>query len=70
MNTAILKSPAFWITAITSIIGLLAAQGVVLSGSAVDHVFGWVLALAGVIGGHSAVTPAIAAPPATPAAGN
>jgi hypothetical protein len=57
MNSAILKSPAFWLTAITTICGLLMSQGLVLSGSTLDHIVGWILALAGVVGGHSAVTP-------------
>lgn len=63
MNTSILKSPAFWLTAITTICGLLMTSGLVLSGSTVDHVIGWILALAGVVGGHSAVAPAL--PPAS-----
>ena len=53
MNLTVLKSPAFWITAIGAIVGLLISSGVVLSGSTVDHVLAYVIALVGALGGHT-----------------
>jgi len=61
MNTSIFKTLAFWLSAIPVLIGLLMAQGAVLSGSTVDHILGTVMAILGVIGGHN-----VAAGPTTP----
>lgn len=72
MNTAILKSPGFWISALSAIVALLVAKGVILSGSTIDQVLSFVVALAGQLVGHtvgSSVT-SPATPPAPPAAGN
>lgn len=66
MNTQILKSTGFWVTVVTTVVGLLVTQGVVLSGSSLDSVLGWVMSLAGVVGGHHIA--ATAQLPAAPAA--
>ena len=63
MNTAVFKSLAFWLSAVPVLIGLLVTQGVVLSGSTLDHVLGTLLAIIGVVGGHQ-----VAAGPAVPPA--
>jgi hypothetical protein len=52
MNWTILKSAGFITSFITAVSGLLVAQGVVLSGSTVDHVLGYVVAILGAVGGH------------------
>jgi hypothetical protein len=64
MNLTILKSPGLWIGLITAVVGLLVSQGVILSGSSVDMVIGYVVAILGAIGGHHVA----ALPAATPAA--
>lgn len=64
MNFSVLKTTSFWITAIPVIAGLMLSSGLVLSGTTVDHVIGWILSLAGVIGGHQLAQPAPAAPAA------
>jgi hypothetical protein len=63
MNTSILKSSAFWITAIGAIVSLLISQGVILSGSTLDHVLAYAVALIGALIGHSTAAPA-STPPA------
>lgn len=62
MDLKVLKSPGFWITAVTAIIGLLVSSKVVLSGSTVDQVFGWILTIVGVVGGHQVALPKADAP--------
>lgn len=52
MNTSVLKSFGFWISVLTAIAGLLVSQGVILSGSTVDMIVGWVVTLIGTLGGH------------------
>jgi hypothetical protein len=64
MNLSVLKTLGFWVAAIPVVAGLLIAQGVVLDGSTVDQIIGWVLALGGVLGGQKLVTPAPTEPPA------
>ena len=63
MNLTVLKSPAFWISAVSAVLALLVSSGVVLSGSSVDHVIAYVVALLGALGGHS-----LASGPTTPPA--
>lgn len=57
MNLSVLKTAAFWVTAIPVIAGLLISSGLVLDGSAVDQVIGWILAIAGAFGGHKIAAP-------------
>lgn len=52
MNLSVLKTTAFWLTAIPVIAGLMLSSNLVLSGSSADHLIGWILSLAGVLGGH------------------
>ena len=66
MNLSVLKTPGAWISILSALLGLLVTNGVVLSGSTVDTVVGWVLALGGTLTGHVIASAA----PATPAAGN
>ena len=68
MNTAVLKSPGFWIALIAALAGLLINQGVILSGSTLDTVLSYVLTLAGVLTGHMVSMPAAPAAPAAPSA--
>jgi len=68
MNTKILKSPGFWISALSAIVALLVAKGVILSGSTIDQVLGFVVALAGQLVGHTVAAPAAQTTPTTPAA--
>lgn len=63
MNLTVLKSTGFWVSAVTVIAGLLISSGLVLEGTTVDMVIGWVLSIVGVIGGHK-----LAAPPTEPPA--
>lgn len=64
MNLTVLKSSAFWISAVTAVIALLVSSGAILSGSTVDHVVAYVVALLGAVVGHSnAPAPAPAATP-------
>lgn len=64
MNLSVLKTLGFWVAAIPVIAGLMISSGLVLDGSTVDQIIGWVLALGGVIGGQKLVT----APTEPPAA--
>lgn len=52
MNWTVLRSFGFIVDLIATVAGLLVAQGAVLSGSTADHVIGWILAVAGAVGGH------------------
>lgn len=52
MNWEVLKSLGFITSLITAIAGLLVTQGAVLSGTTIDHVIGWIVALLGAVGGH------------------
>lgn len=63
MNLTVLKSSAFWISAVTTVIALLISSGAILSGSAVDHVVAYVIAILGALTGHSVANPAPAATP-------
>jgi hypothetical protein len=64
MNLSVLKTLGFWAAAIPVIAGLLISSGLVLDGSTVDQVIGWILALGGVIGGQKLAAPAPVEPPA------
>jgi hypothetical protein len=59
INVNVLKSAGFWVTVIGAILGLLVSQGVVLSGTTLDQVIGYVVTLLGAYGGHSMVTSAL-----------
>ncbi len=61
MDLSLLKSPGVWISMITAILGLLVSQGVILSGSTLSMVVGWVVALLGSIGGHHVAASATSA---------
>lgn len=63
MNLSVLKTTAFWISAVTVITGLMISSGLVLDGSVGETVIGWIVAIAGVFGGHK-----LAAPKVDPAA--
>ena len=53
MSTKPLKTLAFWISLISALAGLLVAQGVVLHGSTVDVIAGYLVTILGIFGGHS-----------------
>ncbi len=57
MNLSVLKTLKFWLTAVPTLIGLALTTGLVLDGSQTQTVLGWVLAVAGVLGGHALPTP-------------
>lgn len=60
MNLAALKSIKVWIGLVVAIAGVLVAQGVVVEGSTISEVVGWVVALlgSGAAGGSAAALPA------------
>lgn len=64
MNTALLRTTGFWLNLIATLAGLLLASGVVLSGSGVETVIGYLVSVIGVLGGHSMQLNAAATPPA------
>ncbi len=68
MNLTVLKSTGFWITLVTTLVGLFISSGVVLSGSTIDQVLGYILALGGALGGHHVAATGASADPAAPAA--
>lgn len=47
MNLSALKSLKLWIAVAVAIIGVLVANGVVVEGSTVSQVVGWIVALIG-----------------------
>lgn len=57
MNLSVLKTLRFWLTAIPTLVGLALTSGLVLHGTTVDQVVGWVLAIVGILGGHSLPAP-------------
>jgi hypothetical protein len=65
-NVAILKTPGFWVNLVASILGLLMASGIVLSGSTLDQILGGIVSVVGILGGHTLAAPA--APASTPPA--
>jgi hypothetical protein len=67
MNLSILKTAGFWITAIPTLLALATTSGIVLNGSIEAQVGAWILAILGMVTGHT-VQAAPAAPAATPAA--
>lgn len=62
MNLSVLKTKAFWLSAVAVIGGLMLSSGLVLDGSMLDKALGWILSIVGILGGHQ-----LAAPPAPPA---
>lgn len=68
MNLTVLKSTSFWITAVSAIVALLLTSGVILSGSTVDHVMAYVVAILGAVTGHSMQSTAAPAPAPAPTA--
>jgi hypothetical protein len=64
MNLSVLKTTGFWVTAVTVIAGLMISSGLVLDGSKVDMIIGWIMSIAGVLGGHQLAAPKAAEPTA------
>ncbi len=66
MNLSILKTSGFWLTAIPTLLALLVTSGVVLNGSLEAQIGGWILAILGIVTGHTvqAAPGGVAAPPA------
>ena len=68
MSTKPLKTIAFWISLISALAGLLVAQGVVLHGSTLDVVAGYLVTILGIFGGHTAAAAQATSPAPPPAA--
>jgi hypothetical protein len=69
LNTGLLKSPTLWVTVVAAILGILLSQGVIVSGSTLAQIAGWVLTLLGSgATGHTIASLNSAAASATPAA--
>lgn len=66
MNLSVLKSLAFWVTVVPVLVGLLVSQGVILSGSSIDHIGAVIVSILGVLGGHSLAAPTAAGSSTTP----
>lgn len=54
VNTSVLKSVGFWAAVVSTVVGVLVSQHVVVDGSTLSNVFGWLLTIAGTIGGTAA----------------
>lgn len=55
MNTSILKSLGFWVATAIALLGVLVSQHVIVDGSTISTVVGWVMTLLGSAGaGHQA----------------
>lgn len=67
MNLSILKTAGFWVTALPTLVALLVTSGVVLNGSIEAQIGAWLLAILGMVTGHT-VQAAPATPTTTPAA--
>lgn len=53
MNTSVLKTLGFWVALITSMLGVVLSQHVVLEGSTLSAIIGWLMTFGGAIGtGH------------------
>jgi len=47
VNTAVFKTPGFWVALVASLIGIVLSQHVVAEGSTVAAALGWVMTLLG-----------------------
>ena len=61
IDTSALKSAKFWLALVAAIVGLLLANGVIVSGSLAAQIVGWITALLSAVLGRGATPPA---PPA------
>lgn len=61
MNTSLLRSPGLYISIASAILGLLVSQGVLTSGSGIDQVLGYLIAIGGVLTGHGVAAPSTTA---------
>ena len=53
MNTAVFKTLGFWVALVTSSLGVLLSQHVVMDGSTLAAVIGWIMTFGGSVGaGH------------------